>query len=355
MFESTRGLVYSFAENCAEPALSITRFVEIPLAEVRATVERILRTGGYADDEVEIIRDVLLYAELRGNGQGLIKLLGPGMPKDVRAETPTVDTEGETFARINGNYSPAMVVLHQASLLAAQKAQSHGIAIVGTYRTNQSTGAAGYYARLLAERGCVGMVYCGTPALVAPYGASEALFGTNPIAQGSPSSGHTVVSDITTSAIAYFDCLKAKERGEKLAPHTAFDKSGSITCDPEKALPQEGGAFTSMDRGARGSALGFNTTVLTTALVGAELNRPHQKNDNWGNVVIAIRSDLFVPEAEFRAKTAELEELVRSRRPAPGVQEVLVPGERGDRQEAQTLGAGLLRIPQAVWEQLAAR
>ena len=36
-------------------------------------------------DEALIIQDVLLYAQLRGNNQGIVKLVGPGLPKDPKA------------------------------------------------------------------------------------------------------------------------------------------------------------------------------------------------------------------------------------------------------------------------------
>ena len=47
----------------------------------RLTVDA-LRNQGYEDREIDIIRRILLYAQLRGNNQGVVKLIGKGMPKN---------------------------------------------------------------------------------------------------------------------------------------------------------------------------------------------------------------------------------------------------------------------------------
>ncbi len=44
---------------------------------VRAGVEKL----GYADDDAEVIADVLLYAQMRGNNQGITKIATGGVPK----------------------------------------------------------------------------------------------------------------------------------------------------------------------------------------------------------------------------------------------------------------------------------
>lgn len=50
--------------------------VRISVSELRSLVCNSLRGHGYDEEEVAKISDVLLYAQLRGNNQGVIKLVG---------------------------------------------------------------------------------------------------------------------------------------------------------------------------------------------------------------------------------------------------------------------------------------
>lgn len=44
-----------------------------------------LKKYGYTEDESQTILDILMYAQLRGNNQGLVKLIGKGIPKSPDA------------------------------------------------------------------------------------------------------------------------------------------------------------------------------------------------------------------------------------------------------------------------------
>lgn len=60
-----------------------------------------------------------------------------------------------------------------------------------------------YYAEKIARQGLIGIVLAQTPEYVAPHGATEAIFGTNPIAIGiQTADSDPIVFDMATSAIA---------------------------------------------------------------------------------------------------------------------------------------------------------
>jgi len=71
--------------------------------------------------------------------------------------------------------------------------------------------------------------------------------------------------------------------------------------------------------------------ILAGALAGGAINdKAHSAN--WGNLIMAIDSTkLGGSTQEFSAKVTALLERVKGARKAPGVQEVLLPGERGSR------------------------
>jgi LDH2 family malate/lactate/ureidoglycolate dehydrogenase len=65
----------------------------------------------------------------------------------------------------------------------------------------------------------------------------------------------------------------------------------------------------------------------------------------------AIAVDEFLPLDEFTAKLDELKEFVRSRKPAPGFDEVRLPGEGGRRRAAEQLRIGV-DVEDDQWEKL---
>ena len=62
-----------------------------------------------------------------------------------------------------------------------------------------------YFAEQITKRGLVGLLLAQSPEYVAPHGATEAIFGTNPIAVGIPTGkgSDPVIFDMATAAIAW--------------------------------------------------------------------------------------------------------------------------------------------------------
>ena len=86
------------------------------------------------------------------------------------AKEPIIEQETRLSALINGQNTAGMLVLHKAVQMATERAQAHGFGIVGTHHTATSTGAIGYYADLIGQKGLIGMVLAQSPEFVAPHG-----------------------------------------------------------------------------------------------------------------------------------------------------------------------------------------
>lgn len=84
--------------------------MKISIEELKDLTCRAVQNYGYRDEEVRIIADVLLYAQLRDNNQGVVKLIDKGIPRDPKAGEIVMEKETPTSARINGNKNHAMVV-----------------------------------------------------------------------------------------------------------------------------------------------------------------------------------------------------------------------------------------------------
>lgn len=87
---------------------------------------------------------VLLYAELRDNSQGLIKLACGDFRATPNAQSPLRQPSTSPMAgRIDGRGAPGMVALDLATRDALAKARMHGVGIVGSINTSTGTGALG--------------------------------------------------------------------------------------------------------------------------------------------------------------------------------------------------------------------
>lgn len=59
--------------------------MKIQISELNKTVESVLAKYGYNATEVSSISEVLMYAQLRGNNQGIVKLINPKFAKSENA------------------------------------------------------------------------------------------------------------------------------------------------------------------------------------------------------------------------------------------------------------------------------
>ena len=113
---------------------------------------------------------VMMYAQLRGNNQGIIKITTGGMNRSSSAGPITVERDTRLSAVLNGKGDAGMLVLSKAAQMAAKKCKSHGFGVVGTNHTSTSTGCLAYYAENMAKQGLIGVVLAQSPEFVAPAG-----------------------------------------------------------------------------------------------------------------------------------------------------------------------------------------
>ena len=84
-----------------------------------------------------------MYAQLRGNNQGIIKVTTGGIAKDKNCRPIEIEHETRLSALLDGNNSAGMLALYQGAEMAVEKAKANGFGIVGTHGTFTSTGALG--------------------------------------------------------------------------------------------------------------------------------------------------------------------------------------------------------------------
>jgi L-2-hydroxycarboxylate dehydrogenase (NAD+) len=315
--------------------------MKITIKELEALTARAVRSYGYDDEETRVISDVLLYAQLRGNNQGVVKLIGKGIPLDPRAEKIVVEMETPISARINGNRNHAMVVVKKAMDMVADKAKKSGFGIAGTFNTNTSSGAIGYFASGLAKQGLIGFLFGRSPERVAMHGSFEPVFGTNPISVGIPAEPDPVVLDMSTAAISFYGLVEAETAGQAIPGDVAYNAEGKPTTSPQEAIK---GAIRSFDRSHKGSGLGLIGEILAGPLVGAAFCGLGDSKGNWGHLIFAIDPGILGDRDEFIRNVNAICQKVKSTKKLPDVTEINLPGERGSLLATERLASGEIEV-----------
>jgi delta1-piperideine-2-carboxylate reductase len=316
--------------------------------EARSLAASVLMALDHTEEYARIIADHLIDCELRGLQYGGLPRLMSIVERLQRTGTPkkpvTVVHETPVSARLNGNDNLGYVVAYKATEIAIEKCRASGIAMVGGNDT-WYTGMLSYFAEMAAAEGMVTMLASNASPWVAPHGATEGRFGTNPICFGFPSTGDPIIWDIGTSSIMHAEVVLAKRMGKQLAEGIAFDSAGKPTTDPEAAL---GGAFTPWG-GHKGSGLA-HVVQLLGVLGGSPILPPDLAE--FGFVIVAMRPDLMMPEQEYREKVTAYAEAVRAARPVEGGGPVRMPFDRSAAERNRRRAADAIDVPDFVHEHL---
>lgn len=314
------------------------------LSEVTTITLAALAKLGLDDHEQAIVSEVLLYAQKRGNSQGLIKIVERTILPDAHKKPIQIEQKSVCMASLNGHGNIGMVVLDKATAVAAQLVEDTGIALVASHNTRSSTGAIGYYAGKLAERGFIGLVLAGSPKVMAVEGGIDPIMGTNPVAIAIPSSSAPLVLDMATAAIAWFSVINARNLNQSLPAGVALDSDGHATTDPFTAL---NGVLKTFG-GAKGAGLALMFEMLTGPLTGAAIAGDDE--DNRGNLIIAIDPDMLTERNTFQHRVDQLIETIHHGRAG-----VRLPGQRSaelalqcEQRDEISIDADLLRALRAI-------
>ncbi len=129
---------------------------------------------------------------------------------------------------------------HGAYMLALKEfstlAKDNGISSL-SIKNSYAAGVIGWYVEKLANQGLVGIAFANSPPAIAPWGGSEAFFGTNPLAFSFPrDNAPPVVIDQSSSTTAKVNVVHAAAAGETIPDNWALDSSGNPTTDAKAGL-----------------------------------------------------------------------------------------------------------------------
>jgi len=322
--------------------------------ELGRFIREILIKHGASEPDAEIVAQGLVWANLRGSdGHGVsrlpryVKLLERG-EIDAKAQPHLVHDRAATFI-IEGGHGFGPVAVMQAAARAVERAKQTGVCFA-LIRHTTHTGAIGRYAQWIAERGCAAVLMGAGPTLMAYHGARVASMATSPIAIAVPSGNGPIALDMATSTISNGKILQARATGGALPPGTVLTAAGEPTTDARQAeilLPLGG---------PKGSGLAFMFEMLASVLAAAPIQAPalgpQKRTRHTGNTaMLAIDIETFRPLIDFKTDADALAAVVKALPRQTGFDEILLPGERGNRTETVRRKSGI-PIPAKLWEEL---
>jgi LDH2 family malate/lactate/ureidoglycolate dehydrogenase len=299
--------------------------------------------------DAEVLADSLVAADLSGTStHGLSRLaiyvkrikLGLIDPK------PSFTLErqrGATIAVDAGNGLGQVQAFKTLERLIPM-AKENGTA-VATVRNSQHFGAVSYYCNLAADADLILLAMTNCEPAMSPAGGCQPYFGTNPIAASFPTGkGFHVKVDLATSLVARGNIIAAQKRGEPIPEGWALDPDGNPTTDASAALL---GTVLTMG-GHKGYALAVMvealSSVLSGAAVGSNIGSMYKNLDrkqDVGHFFCLLDIDAFLDVAEFKQRMDAMIDGIKACRKRPGVEEILVPGERSSRTIAQNKKDGI--------------
>jgi ureidoglycolate dehydrogenase (NAD+) len=315
-----------------------------------------LTAAGAAAADAAAVADGLIWANLRGvDGHGVSRLASYlAMIKrgdiDLKVRPRLVRETAATFEiDSGGGFGP--VAMMQALNVALDRRRKSG-SCFGLVRDTTHTGAVGRYVQWLAERGSIGIVMVGGPPFVAYHGARVASLGTSPIAIAVPSSRGPIVLDMATSTISNGKILQARAADDALPPATVLTREGAPTTDPREAeilLPLGG---------PKGSGLALMFELVASVLAAAPIQArapgaQKSKRLRQNCAILAVDIEAFRPLGDFVEDADALTAFVKALPRQQGFDEILLPGERSARTEAERRQSGI-PIPRTLWAELEA-
>ena len=283
------------------------------------------------------VAGAMLEADLTGSdAHGVFRLAGYVRQLKRGAINPratiSVVERAPATALIDGGGGMGHVVMTHAANLAVELARASGVGWVGARRSNHA-GAGAIYAAIPLAHGMVG-IYGAASSVnhMAPWGGTEPLLGTNPIAVAIPTGNEVpVILDIATS-IASNGAVRTHELEGRPMPEGWVQNraDGSPITDP-RCISE--GTYLPIG-GYKGSGLSILIGLLAGPLNGAAFGRdirdfaaPPGGELNVGQFVIALDVGRFVSPDVFRAEVDRHVRDLATSRPLPGGEGVRVPGQ----------------------------
>ncbi len=309
----------------------------------------IASAAGVPRADAEVLADSLVTADLAGtstHGLSRLAIYVKRIQKGLIDPKPpfTIERQRRATIAVDAGNGLGQVQAFKTLERLIPMAKENGTA-VATVRNSQHFGTVSYYCNLAADENMILLAMTNCEPAMSPAGGCQPYFGTNPIAASFPTGkGFHVKVDLATSFVARGNIIAAQKRGESIPQGWALDPHGNATTDASTALL---GTVLTMG-GHKGYALAVMvealSSVLSGAAIGADIGSMYKNLDrkqDVGHFFCLLDIDAFLDVAEFKQRMDAMIEGIKGCRKRPGVEEILVPGERSSRTIAENRTNGV--------------
>ncbi len=329
-------------------------------APLRRAIEAIVAAGGSEPREAELVAENLVTANLTGHdshGIGMIPRYVESLKEGGLQPNrhPVVKFDGGALVALDGQAGYGQVIGLEATDIAIERAREHGVCVMALANSHHLC-RIGQWAEQAVAQGLVSLSFVNviSRSIVAPFGGSDARFGTNPCTIGVPLAGQPpFILDMATSGVAQGKVRVAHNKGEKLPPGLLLDDKGNATLEARFGVIEPYGALTTF-----GLHKGYGLAVVCELLGGALSGGGtwHTTDRSKKRVLNGMLSILIDPKKLGTADVFEREarafiEWVKQSPPAPGMDRVRIAGdpERETRARRQKEG---IAVDANTWQEI---
>src|SRR5262252_5004384 len=293
----------------------------IAAAALATFIKRAFEAAGLRSEDADVVANLMVEADLRGSDtHGVIRLplylrrLKAGGIKarpDIR-----IVRERPATALVDGDNGVGHLVMRFAAMTAIEKAKGAGVAWVGARMSNHA-GPAALYAMMPLAHDMIGLYLAvGSNNHLPPWGSTENLLGTNPIAIAIPADEEPpVVLDMAPTVAAFGKVRLKMQRGEAMPVGWMIGRDGKPLTDPKRA---EEGLLLPI-----GDYKGYGLSLEVVDFV-----KEPGKAANTGHAIVALSVEAFAPAALFKRQVDAAVRAMRGAQRLPGVERIWLPGEQ---------------------------
>lgn len=300
---------------------------------------KIVRAAGVSAEDAHILATSLVEADLSGtatHGISRLAIYVKRMQKgliDPKAKI-TIDRQRNGTLSVDAGNGLGQVQAMKVLEKLIPMAKSQGIA-AATIRNSQHFGALSQYCNRAADQGLILLATTNCEPAMSPEGGKDAYFGTNPIAMSFPTGkGFNIKVDLATSLVARGNIIAAQKKGQAIPAGWALDVDGNPTTDASAALA---GTVLTM-AGHKGYALALMVEVMSGVLSGAAVGshigsmyKNMDRKQDVGHFFCLMDISAFMDREIFIKRIDTMVDEIKAVKKRPGVQEILLPGERSSR------------------------
>jgi uncharacterized oxidoreductase len=312
-------------------------------------------------EDALIVAEQLVASNLMGlDSHGVVRIpqyvgwiregpLRPGGRISVVKEqggTAVVDC-GSNFGQVGGL---------RAMEVAITKAKDYKVAcVLATHCCH--VGRLGYFTQMAAEAGMFALAFVNSPTGpkghgVVPYGGLEGRITPNPISYAAPGPEHPIVADMAMSTTSGGKVAVYRNQGRQLPAGWIIDAAGNPSTDPDDLLRKPQGWILPLggNVGYKGFAFLLLAEILAGTFTGNVITDDLPIGFN-GVCFIVLDISAFLPVEQFREGIGAMTAYMKSAPPAPGFDEVLMPGEIDFRIMAERQADGI-PIDTVTWQSI---